>query len=169
MSTLGHHLVSRLLETEDIHELFLALRFVESPDWLNTFDGLYHSLTPADFESRTIRVVPFAAAKWGDIASHFIAKKRHNITHSKEMGAIAVMPMTQDRMPGVTLKVLPLLCHYFNEVRLYSFLLQAHAHQIRLRHHRLRHPHRRSGSCQNHRQRTHPLARHSALLRQVAQ
>ena len=120
MERLGYHLVSQLLDSEDIAELFLALRFAESPEWLTDFNQLYRHLTPADFERRSIRVVPFEAAKWGDIAEHFIAKKRHNITHSKEMGAIAIMPMKETRMTGVTLKVLPLLCHYFNEIRLYS-------------------------------------------------
>jgi hypothetical protein len=48
------------------------------------------------------------------------AKKRHNITHSKEMGAIAVMPMKETHMKGITLKAMPLLFHYFNEIRLYS-------------------------------------------------
>jgi hypothetical protein len=120
MDRLGYHLVSRLLEEEDIYEIFLALRFVEEPAWLNDFNRLYHDLTADDFEARKIKVVPFAVAKWGDVAEHFIQKKRHNITHSKEMGAIAVMPMTETRMTGVTMKVLPLLCHYFNEIRLYS-------------------------------------------------
>lgn len=120
MDRLGHHLVSHLLEEEDIYELFLALRFAESPEWLNNFDRQYLDLKPTDFESRAIRVVPFAVAKWGDIAEHFIEKKRHNITHSKEMGAIAIMPMRAETMAGITLKVLPLLLHYYNEIRLYS-------------------------------------------------
>jgi hypothetical protein len=120
MERLGYHLVSQLLDQESVYELFLALRFAEDPAWLNDFDALYDELKSSDFEPRRIRVVPFAASKWGDIAEHFIAKKRHNITHSKEMGAIAVMPMTETRMKGVTMKVLPLLCHYFNEIRLYS-------------------------------------------------
>jgi hypothetical protein len=120
MDRLGYHLVSRLLESEDIYELMLALRFVEPADWLNDFDRLYLELSPEDFEPRHIKVVPFAVEKWGDVAEHFIAKKRHNITHSKEMGAIAVMPMRETHMPGVTLKVMPLLFHYFNEIRLYS-------------------------------------------------
>ena len=120
MDRLGHHLVSRLLEQEDIFELFLALRFVESPEFLNDFDKLYLDLKSTDFESRRIKVVPFAASKWGDVAEHFIAKKRHNITHSKEMGAIAVMPMKETHMTGVTLKSLPLILHYYNEIRLYS-------------------------------------------------
>ena len=120
MERLGYHLVSQLLEGENIYELLLALRFAESPEWLNGFDAQYDSLKSSDFETRTIKVVRFDAAKWGDIAEHFIAKKRHNITHSKEMGAIAVMPMRETHMKGVTMKVLPLLCHYFNEIRLYS-------------------------------------------------
>ncbi len=120
MERLGYHLVSQMLEQESIYELFLALRFVETPDWLNDFDRLYSELTPADFQLRPIKVVPFAASKWGDVAEHFIQKKRHNITHSKEMGAIAIMPMRETHMRGVTMKVLPLLCHYFNEIRLYS-------------------------------------------------
>jgi hypothetical protein len=120
MDRLGYHLISQMLAKEDIYELFLALRFAEDPAWLNDFDRLYLDLKPTDFEDRAIKVKPFAASKWGDIAEHFIQKKRHNITHSKEMGAIAVMPMVEKRMTGVTLKVLPLLCHYFNEVRLYS-------------------------------------------------
>ena len=120
MDRLGYHLVSRLIEEENIYELFLALRFVEEPAWLNDFDRLYHDLTADDFEPRQIKVVPFAVAKWGDVAEHFIQKKRHNITHSKEMGAIAVMPMKEAHMTGVTLKALPLIIHYFNEIRLYS-------------------------------------------------
>jgi hypothetical protein len=127
MERLGYHLVSQLLEHEDINELFLSLRFAEDPDWLNGFDALYASLQASDFESRHIKIVRFDRAKWGDIAEHFIAKKRHNITHSKEMGAIGVMPMTQERMDGVTLKVMPLLFHYFNEIRLYSSFFKLNA------------------------------------------
>lgn len=124
MERLGYHLVSRLLEGEDVYELFLSLRFAESPEWLNNFDRQYLDLQASDFERRRIKVVPFALAKWGDIAEHFIEKKRHNITHSKEMGAIAIMPMRAERMQGITLKVMPLLFHYFNEIRLYSSFFQ---------------------------------------------
>jgi hypothetical protein len=120
MARLGYTEVDKLLAAEDIYELMLALRFVETPEWLAAFNNLYTSLTPSDFETRTIHVVPFSPAKWGDIAVHFIAKKRHNITHSKEMGAIAIMPLQEERMKGITLKILPLIIHYYNEIRLYS-------------------------------------------------
>ena len=103
-----------------MHELFLALRFAEEPDWLNSYDATYKSLQSSDFEERDIRVVVFNAEKWGNIAEHFITKKLHNIANNKEIGAIGVMPMTIKRMTGVSLKVMPLIFHYFNELRLYS-------------------------------------------------
>jgi hypothetical protein len=120
MARLGYDTLDGLLENENIFEVFLALRFAEDAGWLNSFNRQYHSLEASDFEERDIELVQFDADKWGNIAEHFIQKKLHNITHSKEMGAIGVMPMTIERMTGVTLKVYPLLMHYYNEVRLYS-------------------------------------------------
>lgn len=120
MERLGYSDVKTLLATEDIFEIFLALRFGQDADWLNTFNATYKDLKGSDFEVRDIRLVPFNPEKWGDIAEHFVQKKLHNITNSKEIGAIAVMPMTIERMPGISLKVFPLIMHYYNEIRLYS-------------------------------------------------
>ena len=50
MARLGYDNVDDLLAKEDVHELFLALRFAEEPDWLNAYDVTYHDLTAADFE-----------------------------------------------------------------------------------------------------------------------
>jgi hypothetical protein len=120
MQRLGYSDVKQLIIHEDIYELFLSLRFAEEADWLNRFNDTYHSLKATDFEQRTIRLVVFNPEKWGDIAAHFIAKKLHNIANNKEMGAIGVMPMTQTTMTGLALKVMPLMLHYYNELRLYS-------------------------------------------------
>ncbi|MBW3538118.1 hypothetical protein KY386_01335 [Candidatus Parcubacteria bacterium] len=124
MQRLGYRDVDDMLARESIFELFLALRFAQEADWLNRFDASYEELKAADFEKRTIQTMIFDPHKWGDIAAHFISKKLHNITHSKEMGAVGVMPMTATHMTGITLKVMPLLIHYFNEIRLYSAFFQ---------------------------------------------
>lgn len=123
LKRLGYSSVKEMLKTESIYELYGALRFGQDADWLNDFNEQYKSLTPEDFESRDIKVIAFDAKKWGDLADHFIEKKLHNITHSKEMGVIITMPVSPTSSmtgQGVTLKVFPLLLHYFNEVRLYS-------------------------------------------------
>ncbi len=120
LERLGYHDVKTMLAHEDLHEIFLALRFGQDPDWLNQFDEGYKKLKVADFEQREIELVPFDHRKWGDIAAHFIEQKLHNITHSKEMGAIAILPLSIKKMRGISLKDFPLIMHYYNEIRLYS-------------------------------------------------
>lgn len=117
---LGYANAYDMVRSESIQEIFLALRFGQDETWLNRFNELYQKLTPDDFENRDIELVPFDIKKWGNIAEHFIEKKLHNITNSKEIGAIAIMPMHIARMPGIILKDLPLILHYYNEIRLYS-------------------------------------------------
>jgi hypothetical protein len=57
----------------------------------------------------------------GDIAAPFIHKKRHNITHLKELGVILMLPVTAEaKLRGIAIFTLPLLFHYLNEIRLYS-------------------------------------------------
>lgn len=120
MKLLGYRSLEKMLAQENLYELYGALRFAEDPKWLNRFLKQYKQLTFADFEHRPIKIISYDQAKWGDIAHDFIAKKLHNITHLKELGVIMSMPMRIKTMPGVTLKVMPLLLHYVYEVRLYS-------------------------------------------------
>lgn len=120
MKHLGYRSVDSLLKNEPIDELYTALRFSEGPEWLTDYDKLFSSVTPSDFETRDISIVIMDHEKYVDLAEHFVEKKRHNVTHTKEMGTIVVVPMRADRMKGITLKTLPLLFHYINEIRLYS-------------------------------------------------
>jgi len=120
MKRLGYRSIDKMLSNEDVNEIYGALRFAEDPKWLNRYLRQYKELTFSDFEHRKIKIISYDEAKWGDIAHNFIAKKLHNITHLKELGVIMTMPMSIKKMPGVTLKVLPLLLHYVYEVKLYS-------------------------------------------------
>lgn len=124
LARLGYNSVEDMLAHEDVTEIYVGLRFAEDSKWLNDYNTQYARLKAEDFEERDIQVVRFDAEKWGDIAEKFVAKKLHNITHSKEMGAIAIMPTGDRFMPGVTLKVMPLILHYYNEVRLYSLFFK---------------------------------------------
>lgn len=120
MKHLGHRSVDSMLKHENIDEVYTALRFSEGPEWLNKYDELFKTVTPSDFETREISIVVMDHDKYVDLAEHFVEKKFHNVTHTKEMGTIVVVPMKVKRMKGITLKSLPLLFHYINEVRLYS-------------------------------------------------
>lgn len=120
MERLGYKDCQDMLAAEDISELFIAIRFTEGPEWLNQFNAGYEHLKGADFEERTIKVVVFDPQKWGDVAAHFIEKKKHLHTHSKEMGVIGILPPPSPQMKAIATKIMTLTLHYYNEVRLYS-------------------------------------------------
>ena len=120
MKHLGYSSVDAMLAGENIDEIYVALRFSEGEDWLNEYNELFKTITPSDFETRDISIVVMDHDKYVDLSSKFTKKKLHNVTHTKEMGIIVVLPMHQEKMKGITLKTLPLLFHYINEVRLYS-------------------------------------------------
>lgn len=120
MKSLNYRSVDSMLKNENLGEIFGALRFVESPEWLKTFNENYKNLMPSDFESRLIEIIEMPMQRWGDIAVPFIHKKRHNITHVKELGVILMLPIKEKKITGITITVLPLLLHYINEIRLYS-------------------------------------------------
>lgn len=121
MKKLGYRSLESMLKNENFSEIYAGLRFSEGADWLNEYNELFQkSVTPSNFENREIEIIVMDHDKWVDMADGFVKKKLHNVTHSKEMGVIIVVPMHQTHMRGLTLKTLPLLFHYINEIRLYS-------------------------------------------------
>ncbi len=120
MKKLGYRSIDSMLKSENLGEVFGALRFAESPEWLGSFLKKYKKLKPTDFETRNIEIIMMPEDRWGEAAKEFVFKKRHNITHLKELGIILMLPITFDKLPGITLTALPLLLHYINEIRLYS-------------------------------------------------
>lgn len=120
MKTLGYRSVNSLLKNEPFDEMYTALRFSEGDDWLNEYNELFKSVKPSDFEERGINIVIMDHDKWVDLAEHYTEKKLHNVTHTKELGVIVVVPMKREHMRGLPLKTMSLLFHYINEIRLYS-------------------------------------------------
>lgn len=120
MKRLGYTSVDSMLKKENLFEIYGALRFAERDAWLEAFNKKYKSLQPTDFTTRDIELVIMKKERWGDIASHFVDKKRHLNTHLKELGVVLILPANSDHMPGITTKLLTLSYHYYNEIRLYS-------------------------------------------------
>lgn len=120
MEKLGYSDVEDMFAGEDFDEIYTALRFSEGPEWLTEYNELFKQVTPEDYEERDLRILQMNHDKYVDLASHFVQKKLHNVTHTKEMGIIVVVPMHARKMRGLALKTLPLLLHYMNEVKLYS-------------------------------------------------
>jgi hypothetical protein len=119
MRYLGYDSPTKMLEEEDLYEVFSSLRFLEDSEWLNnTFFKQYESLKPDDFEERDI-IVKALGEKWNKAADSFIEKKWHNISHLKEMGIVFVIPRILG-ISGGLLRMVSLVLHYLNEIPFYS-------------------------------------------------
>ena len=120
--------VEELLAKEDLIEIFSALRFVETNEWMHkAFDETYKDLTAEDFEKKDVDL-RILSGKWLKIAEKFVKKKYHNVSHLKELGAIFVIPLKIDT-PGETLRVFSMILHYLHEVAFYSKLFEKIANQ----------------------------------------
>ncbi len=120
MEKLGYDDIEEMFANEDFDEIYTALRFSEGGDWLNKYNELFTTITADDYEERDIRILQMDHKKYVELAAPFVKKKLHNVTHTKELGTIVVVPMHTKKMRGLVLKTLPLLLHYLNEVKLYS-------------------------------------------------
>lgn len=128
---LGYKDVEELFEKENFGELYTALRFSEGPEWLNKYDELFKTVSADDYEERDIEIIVMNHDKYVDLAEHFVQKKLHNVTHTKEMGVIVVVPVRKTHWKGLTLKTLPLLFHYMNEIKLYSTFFKFKSKTVR--------------------------------------
>lgn len=128
---LGYKDVEELFEKENFGELYTALRFSEGPEWLNKYDELFKTVTADDYEERDIEIIVMDHEKYVDLAEHFVKKKLHNVTHTKEMGVIVVVPVRKTHWKGLALKTLPLLLHYMNEIKLYSTFFKFKSKTVR--------------------------------------
>jgi hypothetical protein len=120
MKLLGYTDVDDLLKKEKLEEVYGALRFAEGDAWLDEFNAQYKDLKPEDFTTGKIEIVQMPL-RWAPLTKKFIEKKKHNITHLKELGVVLVLETEdEDLRHGIVLKALPLIVHYFYEVHLYS-------------------------------------------------
>lgn len=123
IKSLKYKYIEELLVKEDLIEVFSALRFMESNEWMHqVFDEAYKNLTPDDFEKRDVEV-RVLSGKWLKIAEKFVKKKHHNVSHLKELGAIFVIPLKIDT-PGETLRVFSMILHYLHEVDFYCKMFE---------------------------------------------
>lgn len=120
MKQLGYRSIESLVKREPIGELFAGIRCIESAKWQDTFVSKYKTLKPSDFETRDVEVINLDSVKWGAALESYVQDHRHNITHLKELGVVAILPLPTRKLPGITITALSLVLHYINEIRLYS-------------------------------------------------
>lgn len=121
MRHLRYRSVESMFKNENFSELYVALKCSETDEWLQQFNQLFAGrVQPSDFENRAIDIVQFDHDKWASLAKNHIENKLHPVMHTKELAVVAVAPLEPRDTKGMILRVLPLLFHYINEIRLYA-------------------------------------------------
>lgn len=122
MEFLKYTSVEEMVSKENVFELYAALRIIEGAEWLNSvFFKQYEGLTSEDFEEREIEVLALSP-KWDEAASAFVEKKKHNVSHLKELGVVFVIPAMVG-ISGEVLRMFVLLMHYLYEVPFYASIV----------------------------------------------
>ena len=122
----GYKTVGELTAGKDFSSIFSSLRFAQDNEWMHKFfDEAYDDLTPDDFEERDVEI-KVLGEEWLEVASKFMEKKFHNLSHLKELGIIFIIPLKIDT-PGEMTSILTLLLHYLNEVPFYSKLFKKYS------------------------------------------
>ena len=75
LNQLGYDSVEKLIEKEDLFEVYSGLRFLEDRKWQNEiFFAPLAELTPEDFEKRDMVLRILDPEKWGSSALNFVKK-----------------------------------------------------------------------------------------------
>jgi len=123
MKIMGYASAEEMVAKENIFEIYAALRFVEGGEWLNTvFFKQYEKLKPEDFEERDVSVFVISP-KWDVAAQEFVKKKKHNISHLKELGVVFIIPALLG-ISGEILRMFVLIMHYLYEIPFYSSIFK---------------------------------------------
>ncbi len=125
-SALGYKSLDSMLKREKTEDILIYSRICETATWNKKFIKSYSGLTPADFETRKIKLKVVTNKKLSDKYSSFLQQKHHNNVVLVEHGIIGCLPLGVDKLPGLVITVLPLLLHNINEVRSYSAIFKMH-------------------------------------------
>jgi len=118
--------VEEMLKHHDVTEIFSALRFIESDEWMHeTFEKAYSGFAAKDFEEREIEI-KVLGPEWHEVAKKFVEKKHHNVSHLKEFGVIFLNPIKED-VRGKFVRDFALLLHYCHEIDFYSMLFRKYS------------------------------------------
>lgn len=126
MKQLKHRSAESMLKHEDIGELFAGMHYLESEAWLQTFAKGFKKLGPSDFESRELKVVVLSGKPWSGLSKSRTSPKRHSVLAVSELGIVALSPLPDKHLPGITTTLLAIVLGYINELRSNSAAIKLH-------------------------------------------
>lgn len=124
MKALGYRSFDSMLKHEELAAVYAACFICESATWQKQLVDKYKKLSASDFEIRPMTVEHPESPKWRNLAQSHVAKRRHNILSFRELGAIVLLPMPDERPPAAATTCLLLTLHAMNEIKAASTYLK---------------------------------------------
>jgi hypothetical protein len=126
MKALGYRSVDSMLKHEAVSYLYAAAMLVETEGWMKKQIAGYAKLKAGDFEIRKVAIEHPTSKRWIALAETAVAARRHNIFGFKELGAVVLLPLPNERPDLPTLTTAVLAIHELNEILATSTFLKLH-------------------------------------------
>lgn len=124
MKQLGYRSVESMLKRESVDELIAGVKISENEDWLKAFYNSFSKVTPSDFESRKMIVKHPSGKKWSNLSRDYVNSHKSNVVDLKELGSVVILPLTVEKLGGITIAALTKVLYSLNELKLYSGYLK---------------------------------------------
>jgi hypothetical protein len=126
MKALGYRSADSMLKHESAACLYAAAILVENEQWLKRQVASYAKLKVTDFENRDVAIEHPTSKRWQALADTVVAVRKHNIVSSKELGAVVLLPLPEQRPELVTLTTAVLTLHAVNNIQAAGTFLKLH-------------------------------------------
>lgn len=126
MKALGYRSADSMLKHESVAGLYAAATLVEGDVWTKKMLTAYGKLRGSDFESRPLKIEHPVSKRWQSLAESVVARRRHNIVAFKEIGAIVLLPLPENRPEFITLTTATLTLHAANDIFAAGTYLRLH-------------------------------------------
>ncbi|MCA9325026.1 hypothetical protein KDA23_03100 [Candidatus Saccharibacteria bacterium] len=124
MKALGYRSFESMLKHEHISDIYAAAWLTESATWRKQLIDSYKKLKVNDFEIRPMQISYPKTEKWQNFANVMVADTRHNVVSFKELGAVVLLPLPDEKPPAAAMTSLLLALHAMNEIRAASTFLK---------------------------------------------
>ena len=124
MKQLGYRSFDSFLKHESLASIMAATWLCENQSWQVQLLERYKRLKPSDFETRGLVIVEPSSKHWPALANTVVQTKKHNLLSFKELGAIVLLPLPAEPVPGVVTASLMLALHELNEIHASSTYLK---------------------------------------------
>lgn len=124
MKQLGYRSLDSMLKHEAAAGLLAAAWLTESSTWRKSFIERYRMLKPRDFETRATTFLTPKGKGWDSLAKKTVATNRHNLICFKELGAIVILPLGEQKPQGSATVMVALALQALNDIRATSTFLK---------------------------------------------